>query len=274
MITSEQLIIRHVQEISFSSEMSSLAKSEHVSRSSRLYKLGPLLNSDGLLVVHGRLSDASLSDVRKHPVIVPHDHVAASLIVRDIHGCAHLGQEWVVSLVRVRFWITNLRSVVKHVARNCVICKRRFGQPSHQLMADLPESRVQPHLPAFFDIGLDCFGPYFVKYGRAQVKRYGCVFTCFTTRAVHIEKLSTLSSDSLINSLRRFIARRGCPRSIYSDNGTNLTGAYNELKLALKTLDQCALGSFCLSNEINWNFTPPQSSHMGGVYEIMIRTIR
>ena len=78
----------------------------------------------------------------------------------------------------------------------------------------------------------------------------------------------------MINSLRRVIARRGCPGSIYSDNGTNLTGAYNELKLALKTLDQCALGSFCLSNEINWNFTPPQSSHMGGVYERMIRTIR
>ena len=132
MRTSEQLIIRHVQEISFSSELLSHAKSEHVSRSSRLYKLRPLLNSDGLFVVHGRLSDAPLSDVRKHPVIVPHDHVAASLIVRDIHGCTHLGQEWVVSLVR--FWITNLRSVVKHVARNCVICKRRFGQPSHQLI--------------------------------------------------------------------------------------------------------------------------------------------
>ena len=100
------------------------------------------------------------------------------------------------------------------------------------------------------------------------------MFTCFTAHAVHIEKLSTLSSDSLIKFLRRFIACRGCPRSIYSDNGSNLTRAYNELKFALKTLDQCALGSFCLSNEINWNFTPPQSSHMDGVYERMIRTIR
>ena len=271
---SEEIILSHVQAVSFSAEIASIVAGRSVSKCSKLYKLHPILNDSRLLVVHGRLTHADILQRHKYPVIVPYDHPIASQIVRDIHGSAHLGQEWVVSIVRNMFWITNIRNIVRRVSRDCVICKKRFSMPGHQQMADLPLSRVNPYHPPFFAIGLDCFGPYFVKYGRGTIKRYGCVFSCFTTRAVHIETIDSLETDSLINALRRFVARRGTPDSIFCDNGTNLTGACKELKSSLKCLSQDALHNHCLANDIRWNFVPPQASHMGGVYERMIRTIR
>ena len=238
MRNAEHVVLRYVQSVHYSAELSSLSSSGSVTRSSSLYKLQPVLNVENLLVINGRLSHAPIADDRRHPVVVPHVHPIASLIVADIHGSSHLGQEWVVSLVRKNYWIVSLLKIVKAVSRKCVTCRKRFAVPGCQQMADLPRSRLTPHHPPFFEIGLDCFGPYLVKYGRAQVKRYGCLFTCFTTSAVHLEKINTLDTDSLINALRRFISRRGCPSSIYCDNGTNLTRSCQELKLALRSLSQ------------------------------------
>ena len=78
-------------------------------------------------------------------------------------------------------------------------------------MANLPESRVTPDEPPFTRVGVDYFGPIEVKRGRCMIKRYGVLFTCFATRAIHIEKADSLDTDSCINALRRFIARRGHP---------------------------------------------------------------
>ncbi|XP_068723837.1 uncharacterized protein [Montipora capricornis] len=87
-------------------------------------------------------------------------------------------------------------------------------------MASLPYDRLQI-APPFSKVGVDFFGPLRVKYLRKQEKRYGCLFTCLVTRAIHLEVAFSLSTDSFIMCLRRFIARRGKPTVIYSDNGTN-----------------------------------------------------
>ena len=208
MRNAEHVVLRYVQSVHYSAELSSLSSSGSVTRSSPLYKLQPVLNDENLLIINGRLSHAPIADDRRHPVVVPHVLPIASLIVADIHGSSHLGQEWVVSLVRKNYWIVSLRKIVKAVSRKCFTCRKRFAVPGCQQMAVLPRSRLTPHHPPFFDMGLDCFGLYLVKYGRAQIKRYGCVFTCFTTRAVHLEKINILDTDSLINALRRFISCR------------------------------------------------------------------
>ena len=66
-------------------------------------------------------------------------------------------------------------------------------------MADLPEARTQVTKP-FAHVGIDCFGPFYVQQGRAQVKRWGCIYTCLNMRAVHIEKLDSLDTDSFITA--------------------------------------------------------------------------
>jgi len=141
-------------------------------------------------------------------------------------------------------------------------------------MADLPVERVTPDKPPFTFIGLDFFGPFLVKVGRSMVKRYGCIFTCLAVRAVHIEVAHSLETSSFINALQRFIARRGQPLEIRSDNGTNFVGAERELKEAVQSWNKSRTQEFLRQREIRWKFNPPSASHMGGKWERQIRTVR
>ena len=106
------------------------------------------------------------------------------------------------------------------------------------------------------------------------MKCYGCVFTCFTTRAIHLEKLDSLETDTFINGFVRFVARRGYPAKLWCDNGTNLVGAQTELAKALRQLDREKVVATACRHNVEWTFNPPLASHHGGVWERMIRTIR
>ena len=112
------------------------------------------------------------------------------------------------------------------------------------------------YLPCIYFTEIDFFGPFYVKQAQSAVKRYGCVFTCLSMRAVHIEMSYFLSTDAFINTLRRFVNRRGKLHAFWSDNGTNLVGGYQEL-------DQSKVNEQLRQKEIIWNFNPPLASHMG-----------
>ena len=121
---------------------------------------------------------------------------------------------------------------------------------------------------------MDYFGPYVTKEGRKERKRYGALFTCLVSRAVHIEVAHSLDTDSFLHALRRFIARRGQVREIRSDNGTNFVGARRELREAINEMDQKEITEKLRQQNIHWKFNPPAASHMGGVWERQIRTTR
>ncbi|XP_013888252.1 uncharacterized protein LOC106535729 [Austrofundulus limnaeus] len=141
-------------------------------------------------------------------------------------------------------------------------------------MANLPADHVTPSQPPFTSVGVDYFGPINIKRGRSEVKRYGCLFTCLTTRAIHLEVAHTLDTDSFINALQRFMARRGTPLLIRSDNGMNFVGARHELQKALDEWNQQKIEKHLLQQETQWKFNPPTASHMGGVWERQIRSVR
>lgn len=271
---AEVLILKHVQRQAYGKEIQALSHSKPVGKSSYIGDLDPCLNAQGLLCVGGRLTHAALTDSCKHPPIIPYKSPIAVLIVRDIHSIAHLGTEWVLSLLRSKYWITKARTVVRRVKYSCVTCKKLYGATVVQKMADLPPERLEAGKPPFHYVGVDCFGPLLVKIGRARAKRYGCIFTCFATRAIHIEKLHSLDTDSFIQGFRRFVARRGYPAKVWSDNGTNFVGACRELGKALKELDRAKIHDYCVQLQVDWSFNPPHASHKGGIWERMIRTIR
>jgi len=139
-------------------------------------------------------------------------------------------------------------------------------------MAALPAFRTTAYEPCFTHTGVDYFGPLNIKRGRSLVKRWGAIFTCLNSRAVHLELASSLETDCFINLLRRFLNRRGAPRFIYSDNGTNFVGAERELKTAIENWNQTQINKELLQRGTQWVFQPPKASHASGVWERLIRS--
>ena len=143
-------------------------------------------------------------------------------------------------------------------------------------MACLPEDRLEP-APPFSYCAVDYFGPFVVKERRSEIKRYGVLFTCMSSRSVHLETANSLDSSSFINALSRFMNRRGAVRQLRSDQGTNFIGARNELKTALSEMDQDQVQEYLLRNGCEWipfKMNVPHSSHMGGTWERLIRSVR
>lgn len=249
-------------------------KGKVIKRSSPIYGLDPVY-INGLLCVGGRLKHAPIQDDAKHPVILPKKHHVVDLIVRHNHAIAgHSGVEYVLSIIRNKFWIVKARVVVKKILRECFDCRRRQAPVGQQRMADLPKDRVTPNKPPFSFVGVDCFGPFIVRRGRSDVKRYGVLFTCLAIRAVHIEVAHSMDTDSFINALRRFISRRGAPVRIRSDNGSNFVSGERELKEAINQWNQEQIHEYLLQQNVEWVFNPPAGSHHGGVWERCIRTVR
>ena len=176
--------------------------------------------------------------------------------------------------VRRKYHIMSAGTLIRKLLRNCVKCRKVNARPCQQIMSDLPATRVSGDVAPFTNTGVDLFGPFSVVRGRKSEKRYGVVFTCMASRAIHLEVAESLSTDSFINALRRFVCRRGNVKSLTSDNGGNLVATHSELRICAQEWNQHYIGKFLRQREIDWHFNPPASSHMGGCFEREIRTVR
>ncbi|XP_069136686.1 uncharacterized protein [Argopecten irradians] len=145
-------------------------------------------------------------------------------------------------------------------------------------MADLPLDKITPG-PPFTSVGVDMFGPWNVvtrktRSSSAESKRWAIMFTCLTTRAMHIEVVQDMSSSSFINALRRFMSIRGPVKLFRSDRGTNFVGAVDDMKINAVNVEDGQIRKFLHESRIQWLFNEPHSSHMGAVWERMIGIAR
>nr|XP_046208328.1 uncharacterized protein LOC124037560 [Oncorhynchus gorbuscha] len=271
---AELTIIKMVQEAAFSHEIHNLRHQKDIKtkdKASKLRKLSPFLDEQGILRVGGRLAHATLHSHVKHPAILPRDSHLSVLLIKHYHEkVRHQGRGMTINELRSNgIWILGCSNAVSSHIYKCVKCRKFRRCTEGQRMADLPKERMET-APPFTYCGMDCFGPFYAKDGRRELKRYGLLFTCMGSRAVHIEMLDDLTTDAFINSLRSFIAIRGNVRQIRCDQGSNFIGARREFVDALKEMDQTRL------KELGCEFimNTPSSSHMGGVWERQIRTIR
>lgn len=262
-VLAQRLIVCHVQHECFPIEVKD---PRHIRKSSAIYSLSPFVDKQGILRVGGRTGS--------HPILLSYDHRVSFLIAQHYHALAHSGIEWTLSLLREVFWIVKGRRLVRKVIDSCITCKRLFRKPLSQYMADLPIERISPDQPAFTFVGTDVFGPFHVVYRRSTVKRYGVIFTCMSSRAVHLEVVDTLEADSFLNAFRRFTARRGVPKTMFSDNGTNFIAAETELKQAWAKHRAETLYRFTAQKCIEWRFNPPSAPHMGGAWERLVGVIK
>ena len=201
---------------------------------------------DGVFRVGGRLGRALEDFDSKHPVILlQHSHLT-KLVIREHQALVgHFGASHTGAFLRQKFWIIKGGAAVRSSIGHCVLCKKRNFSLNKQFMADLPPCTLQVNEPPSHNVGVDYFGPFLIKQKRSLVNRYGCLFTCLSMRAVHIEIANFLTADSFINALCRFIARKGKPDHIYSDNGSNFVGANRILRESLNELNQESLNQFC-----------------------------
>ena len=256
-------------------------KIKMMKKSSSLYKLDPFLDfldEAGVLRVGARLGKSCVPYDVKCPVILPKKGHVTNLILCHYHQLVkHQGRGITQNEIRSSgYWIVGGSSVVSNHISKCVSCRKLRGSPQEQKMANLPEDRLEP-APPFTFCAVDYFGPWYIKEGRHEVKRYGVLFTCLASRAVHLKVASSLSTDSFLNAYRRFVGRRGPVRQLRSDQGTNFVGAKNELQQALSTLEHEKIRQELVKNNCDWvdfKMNVPEASHMGGAWERQIRTVR
>ncbi|GBL85852.1 hypothetical protein AVEN_195770-1, partial [Araneus ventricosus] len=214
--------------------------------------LQTFLDSDGLLRVKTKISQRSDIPTFRFPILLPSKHAVIGKLIFEKHfELSHAGIQILMSSLRENYWILKSRKTIRQVIRTCVICQRFASRPLEVVSAPLPEDRVRDAY-VFEVVGVDLCGPLYLKN---KTKCWAVLFTCAVYRAVHIELVTSLSTDSFILALRRFISRRGRPATIYSDNGTNLVGTSNELK----SVDWGKIQEYASVKKIQWKFNPPSA---------------
>ncbi|KAM4012210.1 uncharacterized protein ACNLHF_005183 [Anomaloglossus baeobatrachus] len=275
---AKHAIICCVQHEAYTQTLESLRNHRSVPKDSPLKKLDPFVDTQGLLRVGGRISNAKLENDECTPIIVPHGHVAFLLVEHYHAQVRHQGRLITEGALReAGFWITGVKRLVSRVIFKCIICRKLRGSCQSQKMADLPADCLSTE-PPFTNVGLDVFGPWSVvtrqtRGGHANSKRWAVLFTCLSIRAVQIEVIETMDTSSFINAFRRFISLRGHVKHIRSDRGSNFVGACGELKIP-SNLDINQVERRLSELGCTWTFNPPHSSHMGGVWERMIGIAR
>ncbi|XP_052778086.1 uncharacterized protein LOC128215439 [Mya arenaria] len=268
-------VLMLLQKSTYDKDFRNVVDNGRVSKACSIVNFSPVY-TDVLLRIGGRLENADVSTDVKHPIILPSGHNVSRILIRKYHELnAHAGAHHILSLIRQKnYWIVHGQRTVKSVLSHCIDCKRRQQRLKTQQMGHLPTERLTPDKAPFTYVGVDYFGPMYVKSGRKHLKRYGCLFTCLTTRAVHIEIAHSLDTHSFICALQRFVSRRGRPEKIFSDNGTNITAGERELRESVKQWNQTQLSKNLPQQEIAWHFNPPYASHMGGVRGRLVRSVK
>ncbi|XP_066916600.1 uncharacterized protein [Clytia hemisphaerica] len=227
------------------------------------------LNVDGLLETVGRLEEASSCN----RILIPRDsHVSALIILRAHQKVKHSGVAATLAEVRSRFWIPQGRQFVKKILKNCIVCKKLNSKSFSTIEGLLPEFRIDKNVTGFEHVGLDYLGPLYVveKSSSTSVEKkvWVALFTCATTRAVHLELVNDMTTDCFLNSFRRFCARRGIPSFIVSDNAKTFKAAD---KYLLKLSKESEVLDYFSSLKITWHFILEKSPWWGGFWERMVK---
>ncbi|XP_048478552.1 uncharacterized protein LOC125488881 [Plutella xylostella] len=215
---------------------------------------------DGLRRVRTRLTLSDYDETFKYPILLSGKHPLVAKLIESTHKRKmHAGTNVLAAELRNTVWITGARRAIRNITSKCVICKRFNGKSYETPCPPLPENRIKDAAP-FQVTGVDAAGPMILKTGG---KTWIMLFTCAIYRAIHIEVVTSMTTDSFLMALRRFIARRGRCEIIYSDNGTNFRGAENHLSI----IDWEKMKEFSTANKIRWIFNPPAAPWWGGWWE-------
>ncbi|GFW21298.1 integrase catalytic domain-containing protein [Trichonephila clavipes] len=225
----------------YTSEITCLKSNKTLQKDSKLLRLNPLLDDNGVLRVTGRLGKIThLSANEKHPIILPSKSRLTELLIWESHKRVfHI-------LVYLTHWCS-------------------------QATAPLPDVCVTES-PTFSVVGLDFAGPLFVKDNDA--KQYILLITCAVTRSIHLELVGSMTTDTYLIAFRRFVARRGLCTMVISDNARTFKCAELQLQQMWKVLNHEEVKNFYSAHSIKWKYIVERAAWWGGLYERMVRSMK
>ena len=265
--------VRSIQVDSFPNEYGKLVSENNLVYKSQLILF---LDEDKLIRCRGRLNEDKLPLEMKNPLLLPTRHPFTDLVINERHQRVHHnGVQETLASIREEFWILKGCEAVQKVLRKCVICKRYEGKPySTPLIPDLPEERVSDD-PPFTHTGIDFAGPLYAKTRSAGedkvAKCYVCVFTCASTRALHLEVTKDMSVATFLQAFRRFCGRRGLPSTLMTDNAKTFKASAAEVK---KVVHSEEIHRYLTNRKVTWQFIVEKAPWWGGYWERMVGIVK
>ena len=237
------------------------------------------------------MENADLPFNTRYPIRLPKTHRFTELVVRRSHlRVLHSGAKDTLTELRSKFWIPGGRSLVRQLIKKCVIC-RRYNASYYRPLPPLPAYQVKGGL-AFTSIGIDYAGPVTIKhythfiphysytnktnglqnaYTSYEGKAWVCLFTCCTSRAVHLDVVMDLTAKSFNRCFKRFISRRGLPTRIVSDNGSTFKAS---AKILQEIFSNPEVKRFLSNSNIIWVFNIERAPWWGGFFERLIQSLK
>ena len=190
---AEHLLILITQKDTYSRKYNILKESKELATNNSLLLFRPIIKNN-LRKIGGRLSKSHLPYESKHQVLLNKDHPLSRILFQHYHEKVHhAGHEETLAESREKFWIVKGRGLLKKVIKDCLHCKRLWTKPIPPLMGDLPYDIIETGQPSFYKTRIDYFGHILTKQSRrtrstkGKTKRWGALFTCLNTLAVHLE---------------------------------------------------------------------------------------
>jgi len=269
LLTAEMKWVKQCQRDVYSTALLDLtSNSSSKKRATIIRQLNLFLDNDGLIRCKGRIHNAPLSADAKFPLLLPPKHKFTSLLILKVHiQLFHAGTNATLTLIRQRYWIPTGRQRVKSLLHHCTTCRRHTGKPYP--IPDpppLPAIRTRDCQP-FTITGIDFTGAMYVRQADSEQKVYICLFTCATTRAIHLEIVTDLSVETFLLAFRRFASRRSLPQVIVSDNASTYTAAADELQ---QLIHSDHLTEMLGRRGVQWKFIPKRAPWYGGWWERLV----
>ena len=243
------------------------------------YRLKPVL-IDGIWVVGTRLQQNPLVPDNRPQSLLPTNHYVTKLLMIQAHKeVVHKSRDTTLARFRQKFWIVRGSKVANAVTSSCQLCKLRKPKLLSQKMGSLPKERTCP-APAFTNTMVDYFGPYSVRgevQKRTSGKAWGVIFTDMVSRAVFIEAVFEYTADAFLIALSKFTSVRGYPSVMYSDPGSNLCAASNELNLQWKKMwkeEEEKIITHSSENGMEWRFSTADSPWQNGAVEALVKSAK
>ena len=278
----EQAFFQAAQRESYPKDYAIIKNHKELKLDSSLYKLLPYIDDAGTLRAQTRIpkNDENVKRFtldKINPIILPREHHLTKLIILKYHdSMAHHNEKTVVVNLIQRFFIPKIKRTVNTVIKkNCIRCKIAKAKPETPRMGDVPSHRLAYFVPAFSYAIVDLLGPILVKVTRnVRAKRYVLVYSCLTTRAIHLELIEGLDADATLRALQNTFNLRGVPIRICSDNGTNFVASSRIIKENHARWNIELLKKGAIIHPIQWFFSPAKAPHFNGSVERVVGLVK